>query len=169
VILVVCVLGSGRPASAMESTKVEIKIGDVSFLLHEVCVGADPKTGLIRVVTQMELTPAPYAQPWVAQFTAMGPDEDLSHAFAAIAGVALFFGQQKSLDRLGPSFMLDVKRLSVWQGLVSDVQVLDALHGALQLFSSAEPGVVRAFDMLRSFLGFPAEQCQPTDVIGKIE
>ena len=159
VLLLVSVLGVGRPASAeMEKTTLKFKVGNVLFRMHQVCIGINPRTGLFHVVEEMELTPAPAAAKWVAHLDAEGPTEDAAHAFAAVAGVALFFGQTSRgiLAAVGPGFMLDVKRLKIWQGPVSASQVMGFLQGALQLFNATETkGVLADFNRLSAALKLP--------------
>jgi len=178
----VCALGIllvGRPASAAaERSKIEITIDDVSFLMTQECTGVDPRTGLMHVITRMELTPAPYATKWIAYFTAEGPDDDSAHAFGAAAGIAMFFGMtpQGVIDAMrkagGDQFTLDVIRLNVWQGPVTIDQVANTVRSALQLFSGSESGgVLKAFDAIGGALGFPPDPCRVIirDQVGDVQ
>ncbi len=160
----VCAFALGQPASAMETTKIEITIGDVHFMFHGVCVGRDPRTGLIRIVAQMELQPSAYAERWIAHYTVEGPDEDHAHAWAKLAGVGLFYGRQPGeMLRLMPmpsDYRLDVDLLNVWPGPVSQSQLLGALQGAINVFFFSETrGLYDAFVEMIGILQFPAPMC----------
>ena len=164
---VMCALGvllGGRPAfAAAERSKIEITFDDVSFLMTQECTGVDPQTGLMRVVTRFELTPAPYAAKWIASFIAEGPDDDAAHAFAAVAGIGMFFGMTPA-DIMrkagGDQFTLDVNRLQVWTGPVAIGQVAGAIRAGLQLFNGTQSGgVQKSFELIASLVGIPPDPC----------